>query len=109
MTAVEGGSVACFVVRVLETLQYLNRGRDITSLFFLPEWVVSECENFSQSLLDYARCVWQNQGSGGRKCRATPNSEGVWVGLNGRSQAFRVVSNSEVSVGQPGAIYRDGT
>ena len=49
MTAVEGGSVACFVVRVLETLQYLNRGRDITSLFFLPEWVVSGREDFSQS------------------------------------------------------------
>ena len=41
MTAVEGRSVACFVVRVLETLRYLNRGRDITSLFFLPEMVVS--------------------------------------------------------------------
>ena len=38
MTAVEGGSVACFVVRVLETLQYLNRGQDITSLF-IPPWV----------------------------------------------------------------------
>ena len=38
MTAVEGESVACFVVRLLETLQYLNRGRDITSLFY-PPWV----------------------------------------------------------------------
>ena len=77
MTAVEGGSFACFVIRVLETLQYLNRGRDITSLFFLPKWVVSGRENFSQSPLDYAQCVWQNQGIGGRKCGAPPNSEGV--------------------------------
>ena len=92
MTAVEGGSVACFVVRVLETLQYLNRLGDITSLFFLPEWVVSERENFSQSSLDYARCVWQNQGIDGRKCGALPNSEGVWAGLNGRSHAFHQFS-----------------
>ena len=77
MTAVEGGSVACFVVRVLETLQYLNRGRDITSLLFLPEWVVSSRENFSQSPLDYARCVRQNQVIGGRKCRVAPNFEEV--------------------------------
>ena len=49
MTAVEGGSVACFVVRVLETVQYLNRGRDITSLLFFPGWVVSGRENFSRS------------------------------------------------------------
>ena len=59
MTAVEGGSVACFVVRVLETLQYLNRGRDITSLLFLPGWVVSGREIFSQSPQDFAQCVWQ--------------------------------------------------
>ena len=59
MTAVEGGSVSCFVVRVLETLQYLNRGRDITSLFFLPGWVVSGSENFSQSPQDFSRCVWK--------------------------------------------------
>ena len=48
MTGVEGRSVACFVVRVLETLQYLSRGRDITSLFFIPKGVVSGHENFSQ-------------------------------------------------------------
>ena len=59
MTAVDGGSVACFVVRVLETLQYLTRGRDITSLFFLPERVISRRGNFSQSPQDFARCVWQ--------------------------------------------------
>ena len=61
MTGVEAGSVACFVVRVLETLQYLNRGRDITSLLFLPGWVVSRREKFSQSPQDFARqrCVWQ--------------------------------------------------
>ena len=47
MTAVEGGSVACFVVRVLETLEYLSRGRDITSLLLLPGRVVSGSENFS--------------------------------------------------------------
>ena len=82
MTAMEGGSVACFVVRVLETLQYLSRGRDITSLFFPPEWVVSAHENFSQNPLDYARCVWQNQGSGGRKCGAPPNFEGCGPDLS---------------------------
>ena len=59
MTAVEGGSVACFVVHLLETLQYLNRGRDITSRLFLPGWVVSEREYFSQSPWDFAQCVWQ--------------------------------------------------
>ena len=109
MTAVEGGSVACFVVRVLETLQDLNRGRDNNSLLFLPEWVVSGRKNFSQSPLDFARCVWQNQGIGGHKCGAPPNSEGVRARLIGRSRAFRRVPNSDVWVGQPGPIYRDGT
>ena len=92
MTAVEGGSVACFVVRVLETLQYLNRGRDITSFVIPPWWVVTGRKNFSHSPLDYALCVWQNQGIGGRKCGAPPNSEGVWAGLNGRSHLFCEVS-----------------
>ena len=109
MTAVEGGSVVCFVVHVLETPQYLNRGQDITPLLFLPEWVVSGRENFSQSPLDYAWCVWQNQGIGSCKCGAPPNSQGVWARLNGQSHSFRRVPNSEVWVGQPRPIYRDGT
>ena len=58
MTAVEGGSVACFVVCILETLQYLNRGRDITSLF-LPGRVASGGESFFQNPEDFARGVWQ--------------------------------------------------
>ena len=53
----EGGLVACFVVLVLETLQYLNRRRGITSLFFLPGWVVSVRGHFTLSLQDFARCV----------------------------------------------------
>jgi hypothetical protein len=66
MDAMVGGPVACFVFRVLETLQYLCRGRGVTSLLFLPEWVVRRCENFSQSRLLFARCVWQKEGVGGR-------------------------------------------
>ena len=43
MTAVEGGSVACFVLRVLGTLQYLCAwGRGINSLLFpLRVWSVT--------------------------------------------------------------------
>ena len=72
MTAVEGGSVACFVVRVLETLQYLDRKRDITSLFFLPVGVVSRSKNFSQSPQDFARCVWQKSRCWQSQMQGTP-------------------------------------
>ena len=51
----------------------------------------------------------KNQGIGGHKCRAPPNSAGVWARLIGWSHAFRRVPNSEVWVGQLGPIYRDGT
>ena len=51
----------------------------------------------------------RNLGIGGREIGATPNSEGVWAGLNGRSHAFRGFPKSEVLVGQPGPIYSDGT
>jgi len=109
MDAVVGGPVACFVVRVLETLQYLNRGRDITSHIIPPWVVVSGRKNFS-------KCQQFLPMGGREKVLAVTNRghthlSSRWCGpdLTFGAAAFREVPNSEVWVGRTGPIYGDGT
>ena len=110
MTAVGGGSVACFVVRVLETLQYLNRGRDISSLFF-PPWVGGQRaqEFLSESAGFCPVCVAKIKvlavASAGHQLILRGCGPDLTVGAT-RSADFPY---SQVWVGRPGPIYRDGT
>src|SRR5437588_9577982 len=89
MSAVVGGSGACFVLRVLETHQYLyffERGEALGLLCYSSwGWVVSRREDFPQSRQFFALCAWRKKGVGGRKCGAPPKFEVVWAGLNARS------------------------
>ena len=110
MTAVEGGSVACFVVRVLETHQYLNRGRGITSLI-IPPWVGGQRarEFLSESAGFCPVCVAEIKVLAVESAGYPPILGGVWAGLNGRRHVFRGLPKYKVWVGQPGPIYRDCT
>jgi len=109
MSAMEGGSVACFASPCCGGSSVLMFG--VRGLLPPPLscGVVSRREDFPQSRQFFAWCSTQKKGVGGRKCGAPPKFEVVWAGLNGRSHAFREYPISEVWVGRPGPIYRDGT
>src|SRR5947209_14597559 len=108
-----GGLVACFVLRVLETHQYLyfrKRGSIRSSLLFLLGGGWSAGARISLRVGSFSPYVRGGKKVfGGHKCGAPPKFEVVWAGHNGRCLSRYAEFLTPVVRGRPGPIYRDGT